>query len=243
LTLGSEAPLRSGLGGSSTLAVALVRGMSRLFRDYFEQGGQWRMLDWVKDAEAAYIKTPTGTQDYLAAMFGGLNCFVTELGAHRQEAYPESVFNELCDHLLVLFSGEMHNSGLSNWEIYKGAFEGNKETLSGLKAISDLSQQLDGELRSGRLAWKHIGQLLSEEWKVRRATFHVETPRLDQMVSFLQGQKVLGTKVCGAAQGGSLIALIEPGRRKEITEACRDKGLQVLHTTGTRRGVTLLPLS
>src|SRR4051812_44642169 len=68
IKLQTEAPLKSGLGGSSSLCVALVRGLSRTFGGYTDLGWQWKMLPWVRDVEAGFLKTATGTQDYCAAM-------------------------------------------------------------------------------------------------------------------------------------------------------------------------------
>lgn len=242
MTLETEAPLRSGLGGSSCLAVAMSRGLSRIFNEYMDLGWQWRLLDWVKDVEAAFIKTPTGTQDYLAALFGGLSCFTTAMGVRGREEYPENVLKDLNERLVVLFSGEMHHSGMSNWEIFKAAFEANSEMVKGLGNIKTVADHLHSELLSGNLSWKHIGKLLSEEWSVRREVFRVNTPRLDELVEFLHAQKVYGVKVCGAAAGGSLIALVDPVKRKDLIRSCEEKGIQVLGTTGIRQGVQFFPV-
>jgi D-glycero-alpha-D-manno-heptose-7-phosphate kinase len=235
----SEAPLRSGLGGSSSLCVALVRGLSRLFQDYVDQGWQWKLLGWVRDMEASFLATPTGTQDYLAALFGGLNAFTIELGETERHPYSDTVYDELTSRLLILFSGEMHHSGLSNWELFKGAMEGDTEIIGGLRAIRSVTDQLDAELRAGNLSWKHIGALLDEEWRVRRNVFHVETKRLEEIIAFLHEQKVYGAKVCGAAQGGSLIALVHPESKNAVAQACEARGIKVLHTQCTKAGVTI----
>jgi D-glycero-alpha-D-manno-heptose-7-phosphate kinase len=236
----TQAPLGSGLGGSSTLCVALIRGISFFFKEYFEQGWQWRMLNWVRDAEAAFLRTPTGMQDYLAALFGGFNAFTFETGKLECVPYPTDLFDQLSERLVVLFSGEQHHSGMSNWEIFKAAMDGDARILSGLSAIRDITDHLDGELRSGNASWSHIGSYLNEEWKVRKEAFRVNTPRLDEITEFLRQRKVLGAKVCGAAQGGSLIALIEPGAREALKAECEARGIRVLATRPTRKGVTVV---
>lgn len=237
----TEAPLRSGLGGSSALSVALVRGLSRIFDEFIEQGWQWNLLSWVKDMEAAFLTTPTGTQDYLAALFGGANTFQFDFGVIDRSPFPEDVQMGLSDRMLVLFSGEMHQSGLSNWEVFKGALEGNTEVLGGLSQIRQIADQLDAELRNGRVSWKHVGHALTEEWNIRRTAFHVETKRLEEVLGFLREQRVLGAKVCGAAQGGSLLALVDPGERDRLADLCEAKGIRVLPATCATSGVTIHP--
>jgi D-glycero-alpha-D-manno-heptose-7-phosphate kinase len=238
--LQSEAPMGSGLGGSSTLCVSILRGLAKIFGDFVEQGWQWRMMNWVRDAEASFLRTPTGTQDYLAALFGGLRCYTSRIGGIDCTPYSTGVIDQFSERLLVLYSGEMHQSHMSNWEIFSGAMERKEEVLKGLEYIAQIADQLDGELRSGHLSWKYIGQCLNEEWQVRKAMFHVDTRRLDEIIGFLHGQKVLGAKVCGAAQGGSLIALVEPGLRQELIQKCESQRIQVLNAVCAKDGVTVI---
>lgn len=224
----TQAPRQSGLGGSSALLVALARGLSRVFSQFTEQGWQWKCLDWVKDVEAAYLRIPTGTQDYLAALFGNLHSFVYRYGTIACENYAPAVFDELSERLVVIYSGEQHNSGVSNWEVYKSAIENDAAMLKGLSNIRGIADELDLEFRVPQVCWARVGKLFDEEWKVRRETFKVNTPTLDRLVTFLNAKGALGTKVCGAAQGGSLIALVDPEKRAAFQNICAKEGLTVL---------------
>lgn len=235
----TQAPVGSGLGGSSTLCVALLRGLSYLTSKFEDSDWRWKMLSWVRDVEAEYLKTPTGTQDYLAALFGSLSCFNYQIGEITHQSYSPLVVKELESRMLVLFSGEMHHSGLSNWEVFKKALEGDSQVLSGLKAIHDIAESLHQELSSQKVNWQKVGILLSEEWNTRKATLGVNTERLDEIIKFLTSLKVHGVKVCGAAQGGSLLVLVDPKEKKQIAEACQSKGIQVLPSSVSEYGVRL----
>lgn len=234
----ANAPLRSGLGGSSSLCVAIVRGLNRAFNESSEQGWQFQVLNWVKDLEAGFLRTPTGTQDYLAALFGGVNCFTYSTGTLERQAYAPEVFTQLQKRILVLFSGEMHHSGLSNWEIYKGAVEGRGEILAGLKEIKRIADSLDKELKKSPMEWPAIGKLLGDEWEVRRTLFRVDTPRLSEIIQFLMQQKIYGARVCGAAAGGSLVVLLDPAEKASVAAACEKAGIRVLNTSLTEAGVS-----
>jgi D-glycero-alpha-D-manno-heptose-7-phosphate kinase len=199
------------------------------------------MLDWVRDVEAAFLRMPTGTQDYCAALFGGVGAYTSKLGEVTRSDYADEVFSGLSQRLLFLFSGEMHQSGLSNWEVYKAALDANREVLGGLSALRDLSVRLDEQLNTSSIRWNLVGKFLSEEWLIRKSTFHVETTRLDEIVDFLEKRKVLGVKVCGAAQGGSLIALVEPQSLAAVREECSAHGITVLSTSLCKEGVGLEP--
>jgi D-glycero-alpha-D-manno-heptose-7-phosphate kinase len=240
LSWSTDAPIGSGLGGSSTLAVALARAMSQLFGDYSEQGWQWRLMAWVRDAEAAFLKVPTGTQDYLSALFGGLNRFDSLFGEMRRVPYSPEVYQELGRRLVVIFSGEQHHSGKSNWEVYQGAIGGDPKILGGIRDINGVTAQMDSELRSARVGWASVGRAMKQEWKIRREVFKVQTPRLDEILAFLDQQGVLGSKVCGAAQGGSLIALVAPERREDLVRAAESQGLKVLSSRPSPAGVEVI---
>lgn len=235
----TQAPVGSGLGGSSTLCVALLRGLSHLNGKYEEADWRWKMLNWVRDAEAEYLKTPTGTQDYLAAIFGSLSCFTYRIGEINHETYRPSIVEELNSRLLVLFSGEMHHSGLSNWEVFKKAMEGDTNVLSGLKSLHEVAETLHQELLLKSVDWKKIGSLLTKEWNIRKTTLGVNTQRLDQIIKFLETQSVFGVKVCGAAQGGSLLALVDPQRKQQISEACSAQSIRVLPAQISSFGVRI----
>lgn len=234
----TDAPLRSGLGGSSALCVAIVRGLNRAFNESSEQGWQFNVLNWVKDMEAGFLRTATGTQDYLASLFGGVNCFAYSTGSLQRHAYSGEVFTQLQKRVLVLFSGEMHHSGLSNWEIFRGAMEGRGEILVGLKEIKRIADELDRELNKSPIVWPTVGKLLSDEWEIRRTMFRVETPRLQEIMQFLKKQNIFGARVCGAASGGSLVVLLDPQEKDAVATACSQNGVQVLNTSLTLEGVT-----
>ncbi len=239
MTWKTAAPIGSGLGGSSTLGVALLRGISRIFGDFSDQDWQWPMLHTIRDIEASFLEVPTGTQDYLAALFGGLSCFNSRAGEIVHTTYRGAVFEELSKRVIVLFSGEQHHSGKSNWEVYKGAVEKDSEVVKGLFAIRNLAETLDAELRAPEVDWKRVGKLLSEEWSLRRSLFGVSTPGLDKLLAKLSKKQILGAKVCGAAAGGSILVLTEPEVRDAVAAEIEAEGIQVLKTKPVPRGVTI----
>jgi D-glycero-alpha-D-manno-heptose-7-phosphate kinase len=235
----TQAPVGSGLGGSSTLCISLLKGLGHLTGKFTEKDWQWEMMEWARDVEAEYLKTPTGTQDYLGALFGNLSCFNYEVGKLSHQSYPPKTVQELDSRMLVLFSGEMHHSGLSNWEVFKKAMEGDEKVLSGLRAIREIAETLHQELIKLQVDWKRVGGLLSEEWRTRKSTLGVNTEKLDQIIKFLTSKNVDGVKVCGAAQGGSLLVLVEPNQKELIAQSCLSHGVQVLPARVSLTGVTV----
>jgi D-glycero-alpha-D-manno-heptose-7-phosphate kinase len=240
IKINSEIPMGSGLGGSSVLAVAMVRGLWESASVKLSNHWEWKLLNWVKDAEARFLRTATGTQDYLAALFGDLHCYHSKLGEITKEDYNPKISSELSERMVVLFSGETHHSGMSNWEIFKKALDKDLDIISGFKKIINLGEEINNEL-SGRTSWKKVGELISEEWNIRKDTFKVGTPKLDQIVDFLFKQTgVLGVKVCGAAQGGSLLVLAEPQNVSNLVKACETEKIHIVTKKLSHEGVVLM---
>ncbi len=243
ISISSNVPIGSGLGGSSAMCVAIARGLSQIFGDYTEQGWQWKILDWVKDIEAGFLKTPTGTQDYLASLLGGLNSFRYKIGGIEHIPYHSDIFEEVSKRIIIVYSGLGHQSGVSNWEVIKAVLSGDKEMLGNLNSIAELSEELDAELRSGSLNWKYIGRCMNEEWLIRKKIFKVETERLQKIIDFLLEQKVYGAKVCGAAQGGCIVALVSPEEKPNIAANCTKAKIKVLPAEGISLGVSIIEAS
>lgn len=235
----SSVPVGSGLGGSSSLLVAIGRGLSRLFSDYTEQGWQWRFLHWAKDTEATFLKVPTGTQDYLAAIFGGLQKYEFLPGKIEKSSFSVDTAKAFNERMVIVYSGEKHQSGLSNWDIYQKAISGEKRILEGLNQISSISLQVEKELKKKPVSWQSLGKLLNEEWEVRKKTFSVNTPTLDKVMSLIQSQKPLGVKVCGAAQGGCFLVLVESTHKPQFLDVMKANQLQVLSAQLSLSGVSI----
>ncbi|MEZ4749782.1 MAG: hypothetical protein R3B54_03890 [Bdellovibrionota bacterium] len=236
----TDVPRGSGLGGSSALAVALCRGLWEIEGKSAASGWQTEMLRWVQDFEARFLEVPTGTQDYLAALYGGLRTYGFRYGNPEVNSLPEARLKELSDRLLVLFSGDQHQSGLSNWEIYRGFLENQSGYRVGLSELRDVADRVNALLQS-EPKWSELGKLLNQEWDIRSRVFKVNTPRLDKIIDQLRSMEILGCKVCGAAQGGSLIVLCEPAKKSAIQKTCEKDGIEVLAARPTNKGVEILP--
>src|SRR6185295_2295351 len=87
ITTRTDAPRGSGLGGSSALAITLVRALSEVAGDPVE--GE-TLINLVRDLETRLLGIPAGIQDYYPPVFGGLAALHLEPGAptHHNIALP-----------------------------------------------------------------------------------------------------------------------------------------------------------
>jgi len=225
------APAGAGLGGSSTLAVAVGAALARwtgirLSRD--------RLLQRVLNLEAMQIGVPTGNQDFLAAIHGGLSAYHHEYDGPRHEALR--VPPGLEERLVLAYTGEPRSSGRSNWHMFKRFVEGHRPTASRMETIARIARELLDALRAGDL--EEAGRLIGEEGRLRyRLAPSVGTDALKNADRQARRAGALGVKVCGAGGGGCLVAFAHEGKAPAVAAAMAATGARVLPVRIARRGV------
>lgn len=217
ITLSTEAPRQSGLGGSSSLLVALMEALNVCYHEFgMEEEGRFNLMKWVKDFETFWLKTPTGFQDYLASIFGGLTCYSFRFGSIKKHPLPPFLVSALNERFTLLYSNEMHESGKSNWDIFLKAQKKEKHIVLSLMELKKISQNIFTLFDDSHLVekiktknfWKTLGNYINQDWQVRKNYFHWETKNIKKIIHTITSlYQPLGIRVLGAAGGGSLFIL------------------------------------
>jgi D-glycero-alpha-D-manno-heptose-7-phosphate kinase len=207
VTTRSRVPAGSGLGGSSALAVAVAAAAAAAVGRELPAE---ELAPLVRDAEAQSIGVPTGTQDHMAAIHGGLLAVHLEPGRPRVERLPVDVAAvEEC--LLLASSGETRFSGLNNWEVFKKQIDADAATRRGLGKIAAVARAVMQALTESRLG--DVAGLLDAEWEARkRLAPGVTTPEIDRIAAIARDSGG-AAKVCGAGGGGVVALWAAPGSR------------------------------
>lgn len=210
----SQAPLRSGIGGSSAYGVALARAVGELVG---EVPTETRLVALIRDLEARVVRAPTGSQDHWAALRGGVMALHIGAGGDRLEELrvdPEW----LAERATVFFSGIRHHSGMVNWSVIRRRLDGDRGTREALSEIAEAA----GVCRVGLLDGDEtaVAEAIRGDWKARRRLGSgVCTPELDVLVHIAREQGATAVKACGAGGGGSLLIWHPPGLRDGIVAA------------------------
>jgi D-glycero-alpha-D-manno-heptose-7-phosphate kinase len=227
----ATAPAGAGMGGSSALAIAVGAAIAgfegrRLNRK--------QLLRRVMNVEATVLGVPTGNQDYLAAIHGGLAAYHHGVDGTRREALPISA--GLQDRIVLAYTGQPRNSGFSNWDMFRRFIEGNSRTVAHMEQIATVATSLAVALKAGDL--DRAGQLIGEEGKLRYSLSPtVATPGLLKADRAAMAAGALGVKVCGAGGGGCLMAFTAEGHRDAVAKAIRATGARILDASISRQGV------
>ncbi|HSR49678.1 MAG TPA: hypothetical protein VLV83_02550 [Acidobacteriota bacterium] len=226
LTTRSNVPPGSGLGGSSSLLIAVS---SLLVQRENRPVSKRQMIDWAADVEARTLGIPTGKQDYYPAAFGGLAALHFNIGRERREALnPSPNFLRRLDQSLLLgYSGASRFSGANNWAMLKRGIDDRAEMEPLLQRIAETASRMRQALLDEDLP--QAGECLAEEWENRRRLAEgVSTPQLEEIFAQAREAGAWGAKVCGAGGGGCFVVLCPPERRALVGEAiCRD-GVRLL---------------
>jgi D-glycero-alpha-D-manno-heptose-7-phosphate kinase len=184
--------------------------------------------------EAVELGVPTGNQDYLAAVHGGLAAYHHGTDGTRRE--PLVVPRGLDERLVLAYTGEPRSSGYSNWDMFRRFVEGERTTVRRLHEIAEVARELLAALRARDL--DAAGRLLGVEGKLRyRLAPSVATPALHRAGRAARGAGALGVKVCGAGGGGCLVAFAAAGRGEDVARAMAASGAQVLRPAVARSGL------
>ena len=233
--LHSDAPVGSGLGGSSTLAVALVGVLQRYLN-----------MPWTpyEVAELAYrIEREEqgkmgGRQDQYAAAFGGFNFM--EFGPRGSIVtplkIPQETLNELQYRLLLCYTGTGHYSDdiLKNQQ--DNYREKRKDTVEALHATKQLALDMKNSLLKGNI--DEMGHLLHDGWELKkRFTSGISNPVIDGLYERAREAGALGGKLTGAGGGGYLLLFADFSRRKKIAEVIEKAGGHVVDFNFEMNGV------
>lgn len=227
----AAAPAGAGMGGSSTLAIATGAALAAVFDLRL---GRAALLRRVMDLETRELRVPTGNQDYLAALHGGLAAYHHEIGGTRRE--PLRVPRGLEGRLVLAYTGRPRDSGFSNWDMFRRYVDGEGVTVRRMEAIARIARETRDALAAGDV--DATGKAVGEEGRLRdRLAPTVSTAELRAAAGAARQAGALGVKVCGAGGGGCLVAVAREGRRDHVEHAVAAAGARPLPCRISRGGV------
>ena len=205
------APAGSGIGGSSSLNIALNSTLNRFTDNRYSKK---EILTIAKNIEARVIGVPTGEQDYYPALFGGVNIIrLEDKGVTREKINIHT--KELERRLILCFTGKPRASGTNNWQIMKKHIDGDKVLYEKMESIKQTALKMGEALTKNR--FDIVGQLLNEEWDNRKKlSKNVTTPKIEKIIKTAFQKGATAAKVCGAGGGGCLALFVPPAKKKVV---------------------------
>jgi D-glycero-alpha-D-manno-heptose-7-phosphate kinase len=231
----NDAPPGSGLGGSSTLVVALVGALR-----------QWLHAPWTDyevaglafEIERIDMAMAGGRQDQYAAAFGGFNFieFQGDTVLVNPLRVPRATLNELQHNLLLCYTG---TTRMSDEIIKSQTLNYRRQAVGAVHAMDELKRlayEMKKQLLTGNLT--AFGTLLHEAWvSKRKMAAQISTAHIDRLYETARNAGALGGKISGAGGGGYMFFYCPNETKYDVAEALEKLGAQAVDFGFDLRGM------
>ncbi len=213
----ADIPSGTGLGSSSSFAVALLNALyahRRIFASKDQLAREACILEIDKLGE------PIGKQDQYAAAYGGLNFIefhpndsVTVLPM----ALPQALMMELESNLMLFYTGDQREAHtLLSAQV--SAMQSDAAKFAVMERMVALAYEMRDLLVAGNLAG--FGEALHVGWQMKRSLgVGISYPRIDAAYARARAAGAIGGKLAGAGGGGFLVLYCPNARQGEVRAA------------------------
>jgi len=210
-----DIPARSGIGSSSSFTVGLLSSL------YALKGQMISKRQLSHDAihvEQNLIKENVGSQDQVAAAFGGLNRI--EFGGDKDfYVFPVTIENGkkdiFQDHLMLFFTGFSRNASEIAEEQIKNISDKKSELTAMQQMVDHAIEILNGSVND----ISDFGKLLHESWLLKKSlTKLISTNSIDEIYNTARKAGAVGGKLLGAGGGGFMLFFVPPEKQLQVKE-------------------------
>jgi len=234
MTIQSDVPSGSGLGGSSTMVVAMIAAIAN-WTDC--ELSKYEMAKLSYHLERKDIGLAGGHQDQYAAVFGGFNYI--KLKDENVEVKPvnicHDVVNELqcrsvlCYTKITRESADIIRSQMES--MHKGSNE------SALDASKLLAKKIGKSLEKGNI--DDAAEKLDESWTYKKQFSSKVTNRhIDKLYDIAKSNGAIGGKVSGAGGGGFMYFICDYNKKPQVSAALKKAGAELAEFMFEPNGVT-----
>jgi D-glycero-alpha-D-manno-heptose-7-phosphate kinase len=224
LFLASEVPPGTGLGSSSSVAVALVKALATL--KHWQLDSE-ELAKYACKLELEKLHSPIGKQDQYAAAYGGLNAMTFTAEGVQVEALPiaTEVRERLERNLLLFFTGSTRRARTILGEQQQATANNRGQTVPRLHAIKAAAYETRHCLMRGDL--RRYGEILAESWEQKKQLAPgVTNQRIDGLYAKALQHGAVGGKLAGAGGGGFLMLYCDEAHQANVIDALEGAGLR-----------------
>lgn len=222
--LASQIPPGTGLGSSSTVAVAVIKAVTSLLGLGLSKQEIAELACFI---EIEKLGMPIGKQDQFASAFGGVNTLRFDAGGVAVEPLrlrPETI-DRLERSLLLFYTGAARESVRVLTEQNRSTLANDAQVVASLHALKQMAADVRRCLQTGEL--DAFGEILHAGWEQKkRLAAGISNPRIDEWYDAARRRGALGGKITGAGGGGFLMLYCPAGTAAGVTEALEADGLK-----------------
>lgn len=216
VSIKTEFPPMSGLGGSGSLSVALITALIKVLK--LEPQYSKRDVVWLAHSIEDSLFKNTGLQDQAAACFGGINLFNWEY-QNLSTIFNQTPINipkvDFEKKSLIVYSGCPHYLTIKGSRIIHSFFN----QSNGIQFVKNVNRNTSNFI----LALKHndletMKHCLNYEEELRRDFLRYRVPGVSSKIISIARKNNCGVKFVGGGGGGCLWILGEPQQILNIKE-------------------------
>ncbi len=196
-----DLPARSGIGSSSTFAVGLINALMAMRGQTL---GKYELALKALELEQNVLKENVGSQDQIAATFGGLNIIQFKTDGSFQVvpvAVKRERVAELEKNLCMLYTGSSRLGG----EVAASVIAGMRDRTAELRQMRKLVDDAHAILTGGG-SLTAFGEMLHQTWVLKRGLAEgVSNSEVDEIYKTARENGALGGKLLGAGSKGFML--------------------------------------
>jgi D-glycero-alpha-D-manno-heptose-7-phosphate kinase len=212
-----DLPNRTGVGSSSSFTVGLLHGISVL------QNKNPTKRDLALQAinlEQNILKESVGSQDQVAAAFGGFNKIIfgsTSEFVCSPIHVSKDTLKELESWVQVFFTEQLRNAS----DIAEKKIENIKSKQVDLNIVKQITEEAEKILFSnGSMKVQELGRLMNEQWKHKKTIEKsITNSQIDDIYNKGLMTGAVGGKLLGAGGGGFMLFLTPPEKQNDVAQA------------------------
>ncbi|MGB7264209.1 MAG: hypothetical protein WBC92_01770 [Terracidiphilus sp.] len=221
LTTSVDVPEGSGLGGSSTLVVAILKAYAE-WLNYPLDDYELAQSAYVIEREDAGLRG--GRQDQYAAAFGGFN-FMEFGRSGRVLVNPlrikESVVSELEASILLFYTGTSRASSEIIAEQSRNVETGNAAAVEAMHQIKQEALRMKESLLRGDFCLLH--KVLHTSWEAKKhMASQIVNEKIEKLYLSALEAGAYCARISGAGGGGFMMFLADPMRKNHVADALRE---------------------
>lgn len=212
-----DLPARSGLGASSSFTVGLLNAIHTLTSK--PPASKKDLALEAIHVERNVLKENVGSQDQVAAAFGGLNKIKfansSQISVEPITVDPKKL-ELLQNHLILIFTGLARSAS----EIAEEQIKNTKQKSGELKNMHGMVEEAVKILCHPSQDISDFGRLLHESWQLKRGlSSKITNPIVDEVYSVARKNGAIGGKLLGAGGGGFMLFFAHPEKHLKLKEA------------------------
>ena len=203
----TDVPVGSGLGGSSTLVVAIIKA----FVEWLNLPlGEYDIAQLAFEIEREDINIIGGAQDQYSATFGGFN-FMKFYNNKRVDVNPlvikRWIIDELEASILLYFTNIKRHANQIEKE--KKRLQEDKKALNAMHEIKNNALIMKEYILKGDI--NNFAKVLGKSWEAKkRVSKSISNDEIDRVYKLAIRNGAYGGKVSGAGGGGFMFFIAKP---------------------------------